>query len=185
MTAVLIGAGGHAKVAYEISLLSDIKFDGFIDPKVECFKSLKKMQDDDLLKYFFIGIGGSRIDELEKRHLLYQSYKLQNCTALRLLSNTAVISETSSVGEGTLVAHNAVIQPDAEIGENVIINTGAIIEHDAIVEDGAHIGPGAIILGGAKIGKVSMIGAGAVILPAQEVASRMLIASLTRYRNDQ
>ncbi len=182
MTAVLIGAGGHAKVVYEISLQNSIKIDGFIDPEVQFFKSLKKMHDEDSFEHFFVGIGGSRVEELEKRHSLFQSYKLKNCIALKLFSNTAAISETSSIGEGTLIAHNAVIQSEAKIGENVIINTGAIIEHDAIVEDGAHIGPGAIVLGGAKIGKMSMIGAGAVVLPASEVAPRMLIASLSRYK---
>jgi acetyltransferase EpsM len=185
MTNVLIGAGGHANVVYEISLQNGIRIDGFIDPKVQFFKSLKKMKDEEPFKHFFIGIGGSKIEELEKRHLLYQNYKLKNCLALKLLSHSAIISETSSVGEGTLIAHNAVLQPETIIGENVIINTGAIIEHDAIIEDGVHVGPGAIVLGGAKIGKMSMIGAGAVILPNQKVAPKMLIASLNRYRNDQ
>jgi acetyltransferase EpsM len=185
MTNVLIGAGGHAKVVYEISMQNGIKIDGFIDPKVQFFKSLKKMKDEEPFKHFFIGMGGSKIEELEKRHLLYQNYKLKNCIALKLLSNSAIISETSNVGDGTIIAHNAVLQPETTIGENVIINTGAIIEHDVIIEDGVHVGPGAIVLGGATIGRMSMIGAGAVVLPAQEVAPRMLIASLTRYKNDQ
>lgn len=184
MTTVLIGAGGHAKVVYEISHQSGLMFEGFIDPKVPSFKGLKKMGNDESFEYYFIGVGGSKVEELEKRHSLYQSYKLKGCVPLKLLSANAVISETAIIGDGTLIAHNAVIQPNVTIGENVIINTGAIIEHDAVIKNGAHIGPGAIVLGGAQVGHMSMVGAGSVVLPGQEVPAKTLLASLTRCRND-
>jgi sugar O-acyltransferase (sialic acid O-acetyltransferase NeuD family) len=184
VTTVLIGAGGHAKVVYEIAEQNRINFDGFIDPRMLSLKGLKKLQDNDSFESYFIGIGGVNVSQLGKRHLLYQNFKLNGSSSFKLLSPRAYVSHSAVVGNGTLVAHNAVIQADANIGENVIINTNAVVEHDAIIEDGAHIGPGAIILGGALVGAMSMIGAGAVILPGQEVRSETLVPSLTRYQND-
>ena len=184
MTTILIGAGGHAKIVYEIAEQNRINFDGFADPKTLTFKELKKLQEDDFYELYFIGIGGVNVAQLEKRHALHQNYKLNGSSSFRLLSPHAYVSQSAMIGYGTLVAHNAVIQVDANIGENVIINTSAIIEHDAIIEDGAHIGPGAIVLGGAQVGAMSMIGAGAVILPGQVVPAKTLVSSLTRYLND-
>jgi acetyltransferase EpsM len=184
MTTVLIGAGGHAKVAYEIAVQKGMEFNGFIDSVILSFKELKKLQEDDPCEFYFIGIGGVNVDKLEKRHSLYQGYKLSGSSSFKLLSPHAYISQSAIIGDGTLVAHSAVIQVDANIGENVIINTSAIIEHDAIIEDGCHIAPGAIILGGARVGSMSIIGAGAIVLPGQLVPNKTLVSSLTRYKND-
>lgn len=183
MTTVLIGAGGHAKVAYEIAKQSNINIDGFIDPKVLSFNELKKYDDENFFDFYFLGVGGVTVSQLENRNLLYKNYKKKSCP-LTLLSTHAFVSESSVLGAGTLVSHNVVIQSGATIGENVIINTGSIVEHDAVIGDGAHIGPGAIILGGAQVGCETMIGAGAVILPGQIVDAKTLVPSLTRYRND-
>ena len=184
MTAVLIGAGGHAKVVHEIAMQRNINFDGFIDSAVSNFKELKKCNETEIFKFYFLGIGGVLVRQLENRHSLYGIYKQKGARPLKLLSLQAFVSQSAIVGDGSLVAHNAVIQAEATIGENVIINTSAIIEHDAIIEDGCHIAPGAIILGGARVGSMSIIGAGAVVLPGQVVPNKTLVSSLTRYKND-
>ncbi len=184
MKNVLIGAGGHAKVVYEISKQNGVMFDGFIDPLVIQFKELKKMQEDDSFEFYFLGVGGITINQLDNRHSLYENYKRKKYIALKLISKGACVSESAVIGNGVLISHSVVIQADTIVGENVIINTGAIIEHDVIIEDGVHIAPGAIILGGARIGSGSMIGTGAVVLPRQKVPSKTLVSSLTRYKND-
>jgi len=184
MTTVLIGAGGHAKVVHEIAMQKNINFDGFIDSAVSNFKELKKCNETEIFKFYFLGIGGVLVRQLENRHSLYGIYKKKGARPLKLLSLQAFVSQSAIVGDGTLVAHNAVIQTGATIGENVIINTSAIIEHDAIIEDGCHIAPGAIILGGARVGSMSIIGAGAIVLPGQLVPNKTLVSSLTRYKND-
>ena len=178
MTAVLIGAGGHAKVVHEIAMQRNINFDGFIDSAVSNFKELKKCNETQIFKFYFLGIGGVLVRQLENRHSLYVIYKQKGACPLKLLSPQAFVSESAVVGDGTLVAHNAVIQTGATVGENVII------EHDAIIEDGCHIAPGAIILGGARVGSMSIVGAGAVVFPGQEVPTKTLVSSLTRYKND-
>jgi sugar O-acyltransferase (sialic acid O-acetyltransferase NeuD family) len=185
MNNVLIGAGGHAAVVYEISQQQKIEFDSFIDPEVQFFNglnSIKKIENDAL---YFMGLGGVTIDSLLKRQTIYDNYYKQGFQSFVLKSDYSYVSSISEIGMGTLIAHRAVVQVSAKIGRNVIINTGAIIEHDAVIEDGCHIAPGAIVLGGAKICFCSMIGAGAVVLPNQIVPENTLISSLTRYKNEK
>ncbi len=182
---VLVGAGGHAGVVCELVEQANLSIVGFIDPQVQQFKDIKKIQDATLLTQYVMGIGGVTVAQLEKRHRLYCQYKQNGAQSLQLISNHAILSSSAVVGEGTIVCHRAIIQTNATIGNNVIINSGAIIEHDVIIEDGAHVAPGAIILGGAHIGALCMIGAGAVILPGCHVPNNTLVKSLTRYKNDK
>lgn len=180
----LIGAGGHAKVVYEIAKQLDVLFDGFIDPAVNEFFGLPKLTDNFIDQNFFIGVGGVTVAQLQKRYEIYNRYVLQKLNALTLISKHAYVSPTAKIGSGTLIAHNVTVQIAAEIGENVIINTGSIIEHDVSIGNGAHIAPGAILLGKVKIGACAMIGAGAVILPEQEVPANTLVPALTRFKNE-
>lgn len=184
MANILVGAGGHAKVVYEVAQLNGFNFYGFIDPIVQIFFNLRKLEDFSDRDLYFLGIGGISPMQLEQRHLLYQHYKNKGISSLTLISSSAYVSPLAFVGMGSFVSNKAIIQPKVRIGENVIINTGAIIEHDVIIEDGVHVAPGAIVLGGCKIGCQSLIGAGAVILPGQVVPEKTLISSLTRYRNE-
>ena len=181
MTTCLIGAGGHAKVVCDVASKSAILINSFIDPKVESFYALKKMEEHEEPENYFISVGGSSVKELVKRQELYLQYK-NFSNPISIISNHAIIGSEVLIGSGTFIAHGAIINSNAKIGENVIINTGAIVEHDATIEDGCHIAPGAIILGGAHIKRMSMIGAGAVILPNQAVIEEFLVPSLTRYK---
>jgi sugar O-acyltransferase (sialic acid O-acetyltransferase NeuD family) len=181
----LIGAGGHAKVVYEIAKQNDVLFNGFIDPNVINFFDLQKLNDNLIDQNFFIGIGGVTVAQLQKRYEVYKNYIMQKLNALTLISKYAYVSPFSKIGTGTLVAHNVTVQINAMVGENTIINTGAIIEHDVSIADGVHIAPGAVVLGNARIGACAMIGSGAIILPEQEVPANTLVPALTRFKNER
>ena len=100
----------------------------------------------------------------------------------KVIHNSAIVSRSSSIGEGTVVFAGAIIQTNSIIGKHVIINTSASVDHDNVignyvhispkvalcgnvhVEEGAHIGAGAIVIPNIKIGKWAVIGAGAVVI---------------------
>ena len=182
MRSILIGAGGHASVVWEIAQERGIIFDAFVDENVDHFRDIEKTNSDYAYEIFFLGIGGVNPEQLEKRHSLYTKICTKGLTSIMLQSNQSCVSQSAHVETGTLIAHCAVVQIGAVIQSNCIINTGAIIEHDAVIENGCHIAPGAIILGGAKVGHCSMIGAGAVVLPHQVVPPYTLVPSLTRFK---
>ncbi len=181
---LLIGAGGHARVVYEAAMNKGIVFDGFIDPKIESFFHLSKVDSNKVDDRFFIGIGNANMNGLSHRHSIYLELKNSGGSSFPVISMRSFVSEYAKVGNGTFVSHNVIVQANAKIGENCIINSGAIIEHDVVIGDGCHIAPGAIVLGGAVVGAGSMVGAGAVILPMAEVLPAFLVPSLTRYKSN-
>lgn len=181
MTNLLIGAGGHAKVVFDIAQENGTAFAAFCDPQVDSFQSLVKTDDIKAYSHFFVAVGATNPADLDKRQRLFLQAKGYGLLPLTLISQMANCSSSAEIGEGTVVARGAVLQSNCRIGSNSIINTGAIIEHDAVIENFCHIAPGAIILGGAVVGSGSMVGAGAVILPGVEIPESTLIPALTRY----
>lgn len=89
----------------------------------------------------------------------------------------AIVDETATIAEGTVVFAGAIINPLARIGRHVVINTGAIIEHLAVIEDFAVISPGATLCGGVRIGRGSFVGAGATIITDVKVGPDAIIAA--------
>lgn len=82
-----------------------------------------------------------------------------------LIHPSATVSESVSIGEGTVVVHRAIIQAKAKIGRHVIINTTSSIDHDCVIEDYAHVSPNCTLCGNVHVGEGTHIGAGATIIP--------------------
>lgn len=94
---------------------------------------------------------------------------------------SVIISETSTVGEGTVVTAGNIITTNAQIRDHIIINLactvghytvienyctinpGANISGDVILSEGVYIGTNATVLEKITIGKYGIIGAGAVV----------------------
>lgn len=184
MSRVIIGAGGHAAVVYEIAQERGIIFDAFIDEAIHSFKNLEKKDEFGDFSLYIIGFGGVNTKDLVRRQVLYDNYKRKKYKPFSVIARDSFLSESAKIEVGVLIGKGVVIQPGAKMGENSIVNTGAIIEHDAIIGEGCHIAPGAIILGGANIGACSMIGAGAVVLPNQIIPPQTLVKALSRYYNE-
>lgn len=181
---VLVGAGGHAKVALDILLDNGEVVGGFVDPQVDIFYDLKRRSDvsvDFSREALAMSLGGVKPDTLSNRLDLFNEYKSKAANFINIVSNSAHVSKKAVIGEGVFISNGVIINGPSKIGNLVIINTGAIIEHDVVVEEGAHIAPGAIILGDCHIGRNSMIGSGAVVLPGSSVPDNFLVPSLTRY----
>jgi len=188
---VLIGAGGHAKVAAEIASMIGFDITSYVDDNKALWLDSPQWTDEVAQQHFrtikgtqyFIGLGGQTVSSLQKRYQLFLKYADGNTSISPILIHPrAVVSESSRVGMGSLICAGAIVQPMAEIGNCVILNTGSIIEHDCRIGDGTHIAPGAIILGNVTIGKHCMIGSGAILLPGVNIPNDTLIKanSLTK-----
>ena len=162
---VIIGAGGHGKVAADIASKSGYTEIVFLDdvfiakeclgyPVVGKLNMADRFGDCD----FFVAVGNPKIREEILTELSEKGVK-----AATLIHPSAVLGKNVSVGEGTIIAAGAVVNPDAVIGKGVIINTGATVDHDNIIEDYAHISVGAHLAGTVKVGKSTWVGIGAVV----------------------
>lgn len=165
----IIGGGGHSKVVISALIACNEKiFAVFEDDESKTnhlsFANIR-IQKTPTIEWWdhhtvntILAIGSNR-----GREKIAQ--KLPNIIWGKSIHPTAVIHESSIIGDGTYIGANVVIQPDVIIGNHCIINTGAIIEHDVVVGNYCHIAPGSILTGHVKIGVGTLIGAGTTIIP--------------------
>jgi len=105
--------------------------------------------------------------------------KLLKCSYAKAIHKSAIISDASTIGDGTVVFAGAIIQPNTTIGKHVIVNTGASIDHDNIIGDYAHVSPKAALCGHVEVGEGSHIGVGAVVIPKVKIGKWCTIGAGT------
>jgi acetyltransferase EpsM len=180
---ILIGDSGHSKVITD-SVHS-----------INGFQVVAKLDDKHLEKHFdegsirgplsilqelkieysakiFIAIGGNTV-----RKKLVDKFNLSENDFISIIHGKAIISESATIGVGTVVMPGVVINADARIGKHVILNTNSVIEHDCFIGDYVHISPGSIITGVVSIGEGSHIGAGTTIIPLKSVGKWSVVGA--------
>lgn len=148
----IIGDGGHAKVVKDLL--------------ITLYGQLPKFFSE----YCFIAVGDNR-SRMKEAEAHREQYKFM----LPLIHPSAVVSESATIGNGTVVMAGAVIQASAKIGENCIINTGASVDHDCVLEDFVHIAPGAHLCGGVHVGEGTLVGVGVGIAPQTTISAWSLV----------
>lgn len=94
-----------------------------------------------------------------------------------IIHQSATISPTAKIGEGTQVLAGVVIAAEVKIGAFCIANNSTNIDHECLLADGVHIAPGATLCGCVSVGENSMIGAGAVILPRITIGKNVVVGA--------
>ena len=179
----IIGAGGHAKCAYECFYLSGLEVYGFFDDDLkktnQCIINnvLCRGPIDDILEHekvtaLFIALGDNRI-----RLDHYHKFKGRGYDFPNAVHQRAQISCFSEIGEGNFLMANAVVNPHSRIGNCCIINTAATIGHDCHLNDGVQVGPGANLAGGSIIGEGVFMGTGTKICPGVSVEEWAVIGA--------
>lgn len=171
MKVIIIGAGGQARVVYEIlSLDRRVEIVAFIDNVFhgadEKIMGLPVLGDHSVIsrlmkngvKGAIIAIGDNKI----------RAERFAECSEMGLelinaIAPTAHIAHSARIGKGVVLGTGATITTGAHIGNNVIINTGAIVEHEGNIEDHVHIGPGTVLAGRVTVKKRAFIGIGSVV----------------------
>lgn len=182
---ILFGAGGHAKVIFDLAELIGEPFDHvvvdkmsgseFLGQNVEQLGSLEDRIGEDFR--FVVGIGDNRI-----RREKFSDLMNRGGAPFSAVHPTAVISKYAEIDSGAVVFANSVVNAGARVGKNSIVNTSAVVDHDSTIGDHAQICPGVIMSGivqikegafigsgtsianGISIGKWSYVGAGSVVV---------------------
>lgn len=176
---LILGTGGHAKVAADIALEMGLTIAGFLDDNVERqgqtllgFPVLGAVTDWRTLvpEGLALGIGSN-----QSRQKLMVDHP--DAPWVTLVHPRATISRFASIGEGTMVAFGVCIGPDAHIGRGAIINTCASVDHDNYIGDYAHIAVGATLAGHVEVGEGALVGAGCVTKPGVRIGSWSVIGA--------
>jgi sugar O-acyltransferase (sialic acid O-acetyltransferase NeuD family) len=171
---ILQGGGDHARVVLDCLLELGCDVAGIFDPqRTGNLFGISQMGTYDPSSFpealSVIAIGDNRVRKKvagNSRHGF-----------IRVIHPSAIVSQRSQVGEGSMVLHRSVIQAQSTIGKHVIINTGAQVDHDCVVGDYAHIAPGVVLCGTVQVGEGTFIGAGAVVTPGIKIGKWCIIGA--------
>ncbi|MBL4940744.1 MAG: acetyltransferase [Colwellia sp.] len=178
---VIIGAGGHGRVvadcAKAIGDYDDIVFldDCFNERKVnEHWKVIgpvsiwSKLNDVD----FIVAFGNNKL-----RKKTIKTLQQANANLVSMIHPSAVISQYTNIGVGTVVFANAVVNVNSTIGKGCIINTGATVDHDCNIHPYVHISPGVNIAGGITVGALSWLGIGSTVIEGITLAENTQVGA--------
>jgi len=172
-TIAVYGKSGHGKVLADIARAKGFKEVLWIDddPKKEALSFL------DFYEFYhevpvLLGIGDNNA-----RQALYHSLKSKGFSLPSIAHPSAIISESVSICEGSVIMPNVVINADAKIGRGSIINTAAVVEHDCKIDDFVHISPKAALAGNVKVGKYSHIGINATVIQGVSIGESSIIGA--------
>ncbi|MDD3738372.1 MAG: acetyltransferase [Lentimicrobiaceae bacterium] len=167
----LYGASGHAKVIIDILTAQGVGVHGLFDDN-ETIKELLSypvLRTDRVISPLIISVGDNKT-----RKKIAESLEVEYGKAVH---PSAIVSEHSSIGEGTVVMQNVVIQSSCQIGKHCIINTSASVDHDCIVKDYVHISPNSALCGNVTLGEGTWIGAGSTIIPGVTIGKWCIIGA--------
>lgn len=173
---IIIGAGGHGKVAADIVQVSGDEVLGFIDDKP--IKDLKEFNvigtTGDIGKwsdcFYFAAIGSA---EIRKRIMQ------NNVLWYTAIHPTAVIANDVMIGDGSLFAANSVVNSSTKIGRGCIVNTAATVDHDCLLGDFVHVSPGVHLSGSVKVGTGTWIGVGACVVNNIDICNGCIVGAGT------
>lgn len=175
----LYGAGGHAKVVIDILKSRDTQVKAILDdnPEMKELLHIPVVQEWRKMSPLIISIGHNEL----RRRIAEQ---LGDIPYARAIDSSAVVSDSATVGEGTVVMQRAVIQSSARIGKHIIVNSCSSIDHDCVIGDFAHIAPGSTLCGNVTVGEGAFIGAGTVIIPGVKIGKWSIIGAGSVVIND-
>lgn len=179
----IIGYSGHAFVVIDCLLSQKITVAAYCDmvkKAVDPFnidylggetdkKSIAFIAQND----WFVSIGDNFLRKKIQENLVSSVAK----NPISAVHASAIITDKTSFGVGTMIGPRAVINPMAQIGVGVILNSGCIIEHECTIGDFAHIAPGAILCGNVSVGECSFIGAGSVIKQGISIGKNVIVGA--------
>ena len=168
---ILIGAGGIGVVALEVlaSTHSPVAYIVDSDPTISELLGIpvyREIQADSVDNQLLVCIGNNKV-----RKQLANMYSLPAATAV---DKTALLSDYSSIGEGSMIFHRSIVQARTSIGTHCIINTAAQIDHDCEIGNFVHIAPSCVLCGFVTVGCGSNLGANTTVIPGVNIGKNVV-----------
>jgi sugar O-acyltransferase (sialic acid O-acetyltransferase NeuD family) len=167
----IYGAGGHAKVVWDIWTAGGHEVVGFVwdeAPPSSLF-GLPVVPELGALHAFdavTIAIGDNR-----GRRGVFMRVKQAGYRLASAIHPRAVISARATLGEGVVIAAGAIVGVDAVVGDNTIINTAASVDHDSAIGPHVHVAPGTHLAGRVTVGEGAFLGTGVRAVPGVSVGA--------------
>ncbi|ACI98262.1 NeuD/PglB/VioB family sugar acetyltransferase [Rhodospirillum centenum] len=178
---VIVGAGGHGRVALDAARLSGCTVLGFLDDTLApggMIDGARILGGTGLTAALaveadlFIALG----DQAARRAFAL-SVLGAGGTLATLVHPAAVVSPAATVGDGSILAAGAILQPGARVGRFCILNTACSVDHDGVLLDGVQVGPGVRLAGRVCCGEDAFLGTGAIVLPGLSIGRGAVVGA--------
>ena len=180
MDNIIMVGGFHEMV--ELCEDCELNIVGIIDNKLSgTYEGVKVIGTDDDRHEIFKKYGNVPLvltpDKPAIREKLYHLYKDAGFSFKTVVSPTARISRTATIGEGTVIQDKVNVSSHTKIGDFVKLNTMSNVMHDCVVGDFTTIAPNVCVLGRINIGDSCYIGANATILPDVKIVGETTVGA--------
>lgn len=183
---LILGAGGHASVLFDILLQQNRTILGIVSPSIEskCLEHTSiphLVSDNDIFSFsptevkLVNGIGS--LPKSSLRAKLYKKFSEYGYEFETVISNSSIVSNFSKLSEGVQVLHGAIIQAGSVVGENTIVNTGAQIDHDCHIGSNNHLAPGVVLSGNVHTGESVHLGTNSGVIQNIKIGYNTLIGA--------
>ena len=179
---LILGAGGQGKVVLDLALTceewNEISFldGGKIGEKVLGYSVIGDFREYEVIigqyTHAIVAVGNNDLRLKLTEALLETGYEVPI-----FIHPSAVVSQFSSVGSGTIVMPQAIVNVSAQVGKACIVNTGVIIEHDCQVGNGVHLSPSATLGGTVSVGDKSWICLGAKVINNITIGESVIVGA--------
>ena len=179
---LILGAGGQGKVVLDLALTceewDEIRFldGGKIGEEILGYPVIGDLWDFEMFTeqytHAIVAVGNNELRLKLIEELLKVGYQVPT-----FIHPSAVVSQFSTIGSGTIVMPQAVINVSAHIGKGCIVNTGVTIEHDCQIGDGVHLSPSATLGGTVSIGDKSWICLDAKVINNMTIGSKVTVGA--------
>ena len=174
-----------------IELVQDnnIKICGLIDNiKTGAYMNYPVLGTDNDMDKLFISYGKNLIlitpDKPSIREELYNLYSKAGFSFKTLVSKESKISDSATIGIGSIVQYGVKVSCESIIGRFVKLNYNCNITHNVEIGDFTTIAPNAVLLGNVKVGRNCYVGANATVLPNVVLGDNVIIGAgsvVTKY----
>ncbi|WP_217596216.1 acetyltransferase [Cohnella sp. GbtcB17] len=130
----------------------------------------------------FIAVGYSRTNSLRAK--FYEMAYKKGYQFASFISESALVSNNSIIGNNCMVLEGAIVQPFVEIGNGVVIWSGAHIGHHSKVQNFCFIAPNAAISGKVNLSERCFVGINATIRDGINIGCSSIIGAGTVILND-
>ncbi|HKK24435.1 MAG TPA: NeuD/PglB/VioB family sugar acetyltransferase [Gracilimonas sp.] len=181
---LVAGAGRHAKDL--LSILEEQNEDLFFfddvtkersDYFLESYPVIRSLNDIEQHfqgnNRFVLGIGGTR----QRKEICQKLLSIGGTVQSVISSHSIVSNKYVFLGDGLNVMPFVFISNSVSIGEGTLLNTRSSVHHDVQIGIYCDISPGATLLGGVKVGDFTHIGANATILPDIKIGNDCVIGA--------
>jgi len=122
----------------------------------------------------FVAVG----DNFQRRRL-YSRFMLTNPDAydVTMIHPSAVVSETATIGQGTIVMAGSVIGSYVKVERCSIINTRTSVDHESHLSEFSSIAPGVSIAGNVTIGNMAAISIGSSVVHRVKIGAFSIVGA--------